>query len=79
MSLGSLKISSGVRNKGPMSSLQEAPQPSTHRHKGSFLRLPKPALLGLRLDSDFVFALTRGPRATEQTVLQESNAMAGGI
>ena len=74
MSRGSVKISSGVGKEGPLSSLQQAPQPSTHRHNGSFLRLPKPTLLGLCFPLAFMFA-----RATEHTVLQVGSAIAWGI
>lgn len=79
MSAGSLKISSGVTKEGPLSSLQQAPQPSTHRHNGSFHRLLKPTPLGLRFDSGFFFALSFNPRDTEQMVLKEDIPIACNI
>lgn len=42
---GLSKISSGVAKAGPLSSLQQAPQPSTQTHDGSFLLCPKPTFL----------------------------------
>lgn len=78
---GSVKISSGVGKAGPLSSLQQAPQPSTHCHKGSFLRsAPKPTELFLCLFSSLgFFDVRHGRFAAELGTVKQATAIDCGI
>jgi hypothetical protein len=79
-----VKISSGVAKAGPLASLQQAPQPSTHRHNGSFLLVPKPVVLLSFGVAPGTFAFFNFPfwgdrRAAKITLLKQGKEMAGDI
>lgn len=74
----SVKISSGEGKEGSLSSLQQAPQPSTQRHEGSLFS-PKPTLLCLCFLSVLTVGVCRGRRAAELTVATRSGRRAAGI
>lgn len=74
---GSLKISSGERKLGPLSSLQHAPHPCTHCQRGSLLSRPKPRLLlplvGFSFLSVLVLAVRRDRDVIRGTALKQHN------